>query len=179
MQQQNISITAIGSGGMAFGYSADGQSVYVPKGVANAAKIKAETTYSAKLVPNEYRPDKAALMAIMIYPHAPILPQMGAAHRAPVSDAKPVADGRDMTPGRIALDAVALVNCGGVWTCAQLIEVICGPGWRERHPNITAYVSMRLLKEFREGRMSRSEIYRDSGQVNPSAVKWSSDWKLL
>lgn len=176
MHKQNISITAVGDGGMAFGYAADGQGVYVPKAVAAAARVKPYGVYSATLVPNLYRPDKTELMAV----HVQAEPVALAAIEGPQSPAGRVVEPvRELTPAQITAEALEMVRAGGAWTAAWLIEEICGPGWRARHPNILAHVSVYLRKAHLEDELSRCEIYQHPGQSNPSAVIYAADWKDL
>jgi hypothetical protein len=179
MQKQNISITALGDGGMAFGYAADGQGVYVPKAVAAAAKVQPYGVYLATLVPNRYRPEKTELMAV----HVQSTPITFAAVDAPQQPAGRAAETarefRELTPGQIATEALDLVRSGGAWSAAELIEEICGEGWRNRFPNISAYVSVYLHKAFQDDELSRSEIFQHPGQSRPSLVRWSADWTEL
>jgi hypothetical protein len=178
MHQQNISITALGGGGMAFGYAADGQGVYVPKGVASAAKVEAFGVYSATLIPNRYRPDKTELMAVRVEPFRIDLASInGGVSDFPAVDIAQAF--RELTPGQITIEALDIVKAGGVWTASALIEEICGSGWRERYPNILAHVSVYLRKAFLADELSRCEVYQRPGQSNPSAVLYAVDWKDL
>lgn len=179
MQHQNIMISAIGPGGMAFGYAADGRGVYVPKALATAASVQPYGTYNAALIRNPYKPEKTELMAIRIEQVSPLLPAVLVAETPQKAPAKTVREFRELTPGQIAIEVMDLIHEGGAWTAADLVQEVCGPGWRERFPNILAYVSAYLHKGFQADELSRCEVYQHPGQSRPSLVRWSTDWRLL
>lgn len=179
MHKQNISITAVGDGGMAFGYAADGQGVYVPKAVAAAANVQPYGVYSATLVPNKYKPEKTELMAVHVHAEPVALLATEIHHWPAERAAEPVREFRELTPGQIAIEVLELVRSGGAWTAAELIEDVCGSGWRVRHPNILAYVSAYLHKGFQEDELSRCEVHQHPGQSRPSLVRWAADWTEL
>ena len=179
MQHQNIMISAIAPGGMAFGYAADGRGVYVPKSLAKSANVQPFDTYNAALIPNPYRPEKTELMAIRIEQASPLLPAVPLIEAHPNAPVKPNRKFRELTPGQITIEALDIVKAGGVWTAPALVEEICGSGWRERYPNILAHVSVYLRKGFQADELSRCEVYQHPGQSNPSAVLYAVDWKDL
>ena len=179
MQHQNIMISAIARGGMAFGYAADGRGVYVPKSLAESANVQPFDTYNAALIPNPYKPEKTELMAIRIEQASPLLPAVSVVETHQNASQKPVREFRKLTPGQITIEALDLVKSGGAWTASALVEEICGSGWRERFPNILAHVSVNLRRAFQADELSRSEVYQRPGQSNPSAVIYAVDWKDL
>ena len=172
-------ISAIGPGGMAFGYAADGRGVYVPKALATAASVQPFGTYNAALIRNPYKPEKTELMAIRIEQVSPLLPAVPVAETPQKAPAKTDREFRELTPGQITIEALDLVKSGGAWTASALVEEICGSGWRERFPNILAHVSVNLRRAFQADELSRSEVYQRPGQSNPSAVIYAVDWKDL
>lgn len=173
---RNIIVSHVTRGGMAFAFTLDnGEAVYIPKRVASAANVEEQATYAARVVPNAWQPEKTPLMAVMISRQAPASAPLDEA--TAVELAKPVGK---LANREIAHRVIDILSAGGAWTAAQLIQHTCGEDWEQHYDrSLLSYVSVYLKRCWEEGEISRSEIYQNAEQSNPSRVKWAADWNAL
>lgn len=200
---QNILVSHVTSKGMAFGFTTDGVSVYIPKRVAETAGVVEFATYSAQLVPNAWRPENAPLMAVMIHPKvlpleamdAPVqpLPEPGPVvvdpapvvevQPEPVAEPLPVAEKADEGVEHNSRDITRIARIrvmdGSVWTVGALISSICAETGLKPCSNQNGKVHMSLMREFKAGNLARAEIYRPGRLDAAASVRWAADWRSL